>query len=241
MKLRASLKFQLNSCFTSAAWFYGIVLVIDIGIAIVKYFFRDSMNVSGMDFTTLIFAFVLGLNVYRESFRMMAINGRTRRTAFVSIALSALILSACMVIVDMLLELAFKPFFEEYNSLYAMLYGSAQSAPGILIEFVWRVALYSIVILTGLCINALYFRLSKPWKVGVSVGVPVLVFVVLPIVDESYTGGVIYDAIFRAIGYMLGSGGVSPNPTMFLLWGTVLILAFAGILWALMHRAEVKE
>lgn len=241
MKLRASLKFQLNSCFKAAAWFYGIVLVINVGIAITKSFFGNNMHVSGLDFTTLIFAFVLGLNAYRESFRMMAINGRTRRTAFVSIALSTLILSACMVAIDMLLEPALKPFLDEYTSLYAMLYGSVQSVSGILIEFGWRVALYSIVILTGLCINAMYFRLSKPWKVGVSVGVPVLVFVVLPIVDESYTGGVIYDAIFRAIGYMLGSGGASPNPTVFLLWGTVLILAFAGILWALMHRAEVKE
>lgn len=241
MKLRASLKYQLNSCFTSAAWFYGIVLVINIGIAIAKYFFRDSVNVSGMDYTTLIFVFVLGLNAYRESFRMMAINGRTRRTAFVSITLAPLILVACMAALDMLLEPAFKAFFNQYNSIYIMLYKNAQSTFGILVEYGWRVVLYSLVILTGVWINALYYRMSKPLKVGVSVGVPVMMFVVLPIVEASYTGGAIFNAIFGTISYMFGLGGTTSNPTMFLLWGPVLLLASAGILWALMYRAEIKE
>ncbi len=241
MKLRASLKFQLNSCFKSAAWFYGIVLVADMGIAMTKSFIGDSLRISGMDFTTVIFAFVLGLNVYRESFRMMAANGRTRRTAFTSIALTGLILAACMVALDMLLEPAFRPFFDEYNSIYAMLYGSAQSVPEILVEYVWRVALYSIVILTGVWLNALYYRLSKPWKIGVSVGVPVLLFVVLPIVEENYTNYKITTPLSRAIEYMFGFGGASPDPAMFCLWGMVLALAAAGILWACMYRAEIKE
>lgn len=242
MKLRASLKYQLYSYLKPLVIFYGVVILLNVSAGVLTLTVnKGTADLAGNDIATVIFAFVLGLNSVKESFLMMAANGRTRRTAFYAIALSALIAASCMAAADMLLGLAIAPFFAWSGTLYDMLYGRAQGLIGILTEYGWRIALYGLAALSGVWISALYYRMNKGFKIGVSVGVPLLLFFALPIVEESYTHGRIIELAMYAVKYMFGFGGTAPQPAMFCLWGTLLILASAGIFWACMRRAEVKE
>lgn len=242
MKLRASLKYQLFSYLNPLVIFYGVVILLNVSAGVLTLTVnKGTASLAGNDIATVIFAFVLGLNSVKESFLMMAVNGRTRRTSFYTITLGAFIASACMAAADMLLGLAIAPVFAWSGTLYDMLYGRAQGLIGILTEYGWRIALYGFTTLSGVWIAALYYRMNKGFKVGVSVGVPLLLFFVTPIVEETYTHGRIIGSIGHALEYMFGLGSTQPQPAMFCLWGTLLILAWAGIFWACMRRAEVRE
>lgn len=247
MKLRASLKYQLFSYRMPIAIFYGVIIVLNL-VSIVESITLNSVHSSltGADFSTLIFIFVLGLNSVRESFRMLAANGRTRKTAFFSIALGTLIASAFMALVDMLLPLAFAPFFGKFSTFYELLYGRAQGMGELAVEFGWRVALYTCAALTGVWITTLYFRMNKPLKIGVSVGVPVTLLFALPMLASESDGfgralAAALKAFVGAVKYIFGFGGATPVPAMFCLWGTLLFLAAAGIFWLCLRRAPVKE
>lgn len=247
MKLRASLRYQLYSYLMPMAIFYGVIIGLNL-ISVVERITLSNIQISitGTDVSTLIFIFVLGLNSVRESFRMMAVNGRTRKTAFFSIALGTLIASAFMALIDMLIRPVFAPFFDNFNTLYDMLYGRAQGVSGIFVEYGWRVALYTGVALTGVWITTLYYRMNKAGKIGVSVGVPAFLFFALPMLNSANDGigraiTAVMNAIAAAIKYMFGFGGTVPVPAMFCLWGTILFLIAAGIFWVCIRRAPVRE
>lgn len=242
MKLRASLRYQLYSYLMPMAIFYGVIIVLNL-LSVVQSVTLNNMriSISGTDVSTLIFILVLGLNSVRESYRMMAVNGRTRKTAFASIALGTLVVAMFMALIDMLLRPVFKPFFDNYTTVFDLLYGSTRSFGGVLVEYGWRVMLYAGAAMTGVWISALYYRMNKAGKIGVSVGVPVLLFFVWPVVEENFTKGKLFEAVFSAIKFAFGFSGAHPSPESYLLWGAVLILVAAGIFWACIRRAPVRE
>ncbi|MCE5235186.1 MAG: hypothetical protein LLF87_03930, partial [Eubacteriales bacterium] len=118
----------------------------------------------------------------------------------------------------------------------------AQGLGDILVEYGWRFALYGFAALSGVWISALYYRMSKGFKIGVSVGVPALLVYVRAVGGSfSKTFVAAMRAFWATVKYMFGFGGKEPQPAMFCLWGAVLILLSAIIFWACMRRAEVRE
>ena len=104
----------------------------------------------------------------------------------------------------------------------------------------WRFVCYAAVAMLGYLITVLYYRMNKPAKLAVSIGVPVFFVIVLPAIDFALFSGSIYHAIgvfvARARGFLNGS-----NPYIGMLSGTLLFIIFAELSYLTLRKATVKE
>lgn len=227
--------------------FYGIIYVI-YAMAVVATLTISSISgpvsMSGIEFASMIFIFILGLSSFSESFGMFLQNGMSRRTLFISTAYSFVIVAAIMAAVDsingLLANFAFKyqgMFLQTYHPRYGETAGSAlQVFEGLL----WYLFLYSLLAMIGLFIGTLYYRMDKRQKILVSVGVPTLALVFLPLFNRIVTNGALFSAIGNFLYFVQGfESGHNPYYAM-----TTYILSFAffGCLsFLLMRRAVVRN
>ena len=249
MRIKTAMNYHLSDAKRSLIIFYGVVYVIAIGFwALSKVFSQADFNYGGMESASMIFLFVAGLNSFKGPFRMFLQNGISRKTQFAGYAASLAILAVGMAVVDNLSDLLFartSMFFEMYgmryvsSPIYLITYqaGTVQSfAEGLL----WTIVQYFVLGMVGFFISALYYRMNKALKLLVSIGLPVLLFILLPIVDTNFTHGVIYDSLFRFIGFCMGYlNGF--NPYYAVVSGIVLSLFLAGLSYLAIRRATVKE
>ena len=92
----------------------------------------------------------------------------------------------------------------------------------------------------GYFITTLYYRLNKAGKIAVSISVPGILIVGLPIFDAVVTGGMIYRAFWRFVAFALGllSG---PNPYYAMVSSLLAVALFAAFSWMLVRRAVIKD
>jgi hypothetical protein len=117
--------------------------------------------------------------------------------------------------------------------------------------------------MTGFMISSLYYRMSKAWKLIVSIGVPMLVFVGIPLIDGLYTKGAITAFCINVLAFAFGYGvtidlsngfaglvskffreaenGIPLYPYRAILF-SVISIAFTGALsFLLIRKATIKE
>jgi len=200
-----------------------------------------------MEFSTAIFIFVLGLNSFKDRLLMMIQNGVSRKTFFLSSITSFVILCFLMSAIDRVIALLAKfavSFSNQvsYSSLFESLYQQklvGMSAVTVNLEsFLLSLCLYLATATLGFFITISYYRMNKSLKVAISVGVPVGVSVVLPIVDQIAKGKISH-AIIRALNFAIGISAQKPFHAIvtFLL----IFAAFAGLSWLLVRKVMVRS
>lgn len=190
MKLRTSLKYQLNDYMKAAAIYYLVVLtVFTIGIILTKIFSGTNSSLGGLDGATVIFMFVLGLNSFKDSSKMMLQNGVSRLTQFKAIIISMVMLALAMLVIDSLLDLViglFIPYLSTSFETFQGTYPAADAFTSVFNPLLWQFGGYMVAAFTGLAITILYVRMRKGWKIAVSISVPVFFFVAVPILAEVF-------------------------------------------------------
>lgn len=248
MNLKASLKYHLLDNRKAIIIFYIVILFV-IGLAFTFAFSSTvtgdpslvSIQIAGVDGATMIFLFILGLNSFKERFRMFIQNGISRKTMFVSFILSTAIISVGMALISCFLvilgklsvlsneQISFQGMFEQiygYQTFFKQLFFLA--------------CVYMAVILIGYFITVLYYRMNKGGKIAVSVGVPAFLIAGLPIIDYSLAGGAINNTIAFAFTYSFGLyNGANPYYGMFTCLCTFTL--FSGLVWLLMRKAVIKD
>jgi hypothetical protein len=199
------------------------------------------MNVSfsGFDAATMIFLFVVGLNAYKSTFHMFSANGISRKTMFTSFVATAAILCVGMALIDSINGLIISQFVNYEPVMQQMMgynvgTGVSLYGVGFLYMFFGNLA----CIMLGYFISTAYYRMNKPLKLIISIGVPVFFFIILPIIDAQLFEG----AIYRAIGTVLAicSGRLSGSPYVAMACD-VVFAAVVGLLgYLLARRATVK-
>jgi hypothetical protein len=197
----------------------------------------------GLETASMVFIFVVGLNSFKSPFRMLIQSGLSRKTYFISAVSGIFILALAMSAIDSVNALAGEKLWV-YQSTYFQFYGQRYLRWGTFIQyldgFFWSVSAYSWIAMTGLLITAMYYRMDKTLKLLVSVGVPVLVFIVLPIVEATFTHGLISRSVSRFFSYAFGfANGTNPY------YSVVSCLIFSAVTgwltYLLIRRAPVKE
>lgn len=202
----------------------------------------NGTTINGIEISSMIFIFVCGLNSFKEPFRMFLQNGLSRKTLFLSYLCSLLPVSGVMAIIDTSIGAigrslgSYQSAFHEFYRQYFPAVGPGQ----VFVGFALSLLLYTTSALTGYFITSLYYRMSKGLKLLVSIGVPVLLIIVLPIVDMGYANGV----ISRGLGeiFLLASGVKAGYNPLYPL-GSCIILSsvLAGLTYLLQRRAVIKE
>lgn len=252
MNIKATTKYQINSFIKSVLVFYLVIILTTIFFGIIISVGASSnanvMNISGMEMSTIIFLFVMGLNSFKESFLMLLQNSVTRKTMFVSRLISIFITCVLMSIIDRLIIglgglFSFSNKNNNISGLYEMIFEKRVVSLNPILMNLEAVlimsGLYIAVILVGYLITTAYYRMNKILKVVVSVGVPVTVFIIWPIADVTYFDGEISKTIGRFLVFVFG--GKTGNPYNLLISCVVLIMVCIGLSWLLIRNAVEKS
>lgn len=233
MKFKSALKYQLFDVKKPIIIFYIVIISLMLLMLIGTHWLNSQINIgiSGntrveMSFggATAIFLFVVGLNAYKSSFHMLTANGVSRKTMFGSFIVTALIISAGMALIDSLLVLIMRQMIPYDVFVFDTL------EMGIVTQFVSSLG----TLMLGYMITTLYYRMSKPIKLLVSIGVPVMLIIVLPIMDASLFGYAITRTMSALVEF------VTSTPAIAMISRVVALLLFGALAFLTLRRAPVK-
>lgn len=241
MRLAPAFKYKLNSVKWAVVIFYIALYALYIFQILSKLLSgRIGFQISGIELASVIFLFVVGLNSFRSDFHLFTANGISRRTMFVSFIAMTVVLSIGMAAIDTINSIILSQIIEyqpivlrffavRYNGLGFALYSEG---------FLWMVFSYIASLMLGFLITTAYYRMNKPLKMILSIGVPVFFIFILPVIDEQLFSGEISRAIINCVTFCLGIKSHSPYVAMASYIVFAIILGILGYL--LMRRATVK-
>lgn len=243
MKTKEATRYMLQDSLKSCIIFYGVIAFIIIVSLIIKYALGVvDMGTSGMGSATFIFLFVVGLNSFKSQFTLFLQNGISRRTMLVGFVLSSLIVALGMGLIDSLYPLALRGVLG-FETTYQMMYSAGTGFGAFAMGLIWNVLAYFTALCFGFLVTTLYYRMNKALKLIVSIGVPVLLFVALPLLEVLVPSINIMSRLMNALTWMLGfdlsTGAVYPARS----FGSFCVLsaAFTGLSYLLIRRATVKS
>lgn len=242
MRLAPALKYQLNGIKWPVIIFYIVIysLFILMGISLLSFRqFNMHVTYGGFDMASMIFLFVVGLNAYKQTFHMFSANGISRKTMFTSFVVTAAILCAGMALVDGVNALIVRQFVNYESALLQIIGTNAGNGAGLIaVETLYNFFGYLACVMLGYFITTAFYRMNKPLKLAISIGVPVFFFILLPIIDAQLFSGEIYKAIGTMLAFCSGRLSGSPYVAM------AMDLAFAAVTgtlaYLLARRATVK-
>ncbi len=243
MKIKQSMRYQLHEFVIRAGVFYLVIVSLFLLSLIAQFliFRGTSVNftMSGTETTTTIFLLVMGLNSFKPPLRLYVQNGLSRRTLVVSFALSAACFAAAMALIDSIFPLIFRSSLG-YSSIFAGIYDSTG-----LLSILWSMAFNFMALCCGFFISSLYYRMNKLAKVLVSVGVPLVLFVVLPIFESIYPTFRVFTSLIKAVMWILGIQetrlGVAYYPARTIACFTGIGVLLTGLSYLLARRATLKD
>ena len=102
MNLKATYKYQLREYKNSVIIYYLVVVLVYIFFGVSTSIMEETnfQSTGGIELSTVIFLFVIGLNSFKETFLMLLQNGISRRTMFLGRMMTAVTLSFGMMAID---------------------------------------------------------------------------------------------------------------------------------------------
>lgn len=239
--MRTAINYQLTGIKRPLMIFYIVIYSIYLLTIILVNIPLYGENVSfmgGMENSSMIFIFILGLNLFKESFYMFLQNSRSRKQLFVSTIATITVTAGAMSLIDNVNALIASSI-SPYQSAFLQYYGTSVSGSAwVFTSFLWSTAIYAALGMIGYFITLGYYHMNKLAKILVSVGVPVFFFMILPIIDSIFTNG----AIYRAIGkFILLIIGYHNGPYAVVLSCVTAFVLFGGLCWLMVRRATAKE
>ncbi len=246
MRLKSVIKYYLSDMKIGVITFYvAMVAIFGLlgGIISISISNRDNSFIGGGEMAAAIFLFVVGLNSFKHNFLFLSINGIPRKLLFKGFVLAALIICTIMAAIDVTYANIFAQFLNYKSAFYQLYWGWTENTSWplvFIIDLLWTIATYLFAIMTGYFITGLYYKMTKLPKIIVSIGVPGLLFVVLPIIEETVTKGKIFRWI-EMVTLKLNGLSNGMNPSVAVLSYVVGAAFAAGLSFILVRRAVVKE
>lgn len=245
MNIKSSYKYQMYDSIKAFIVFYATVLIVTILIgSLAVPMIQNNGNVvthlNGMEITTIIFIFIVGLCSFKENFKMLTQNSVSRKSIFLGHKLTAISLAFGAAVIDKILSVIITLISKnikqiDYSSLFALLYGQDNYLNSFLFSFLAYLAVISI----GYTITILFYRMNKVGKILVGAGVPVLFFQVLPIVDGVFLNNTVLSSIFKFADFALGisTGKYSHSYITFI----IVAIVCSALSWLLARKAKARE
>ena len=247
MKSLKIAKMNIEGIMKSAIIYYSIFVCVIIGLIAVS---GGRSSMSGVEFSTVIFIFVCGLNSFKSNFYFAKSNGISRKTFIKGLLISSVPIALVMSIIDIIIN-RINNIFIKNPTLYDMSYGNLLGDVGRIHEGVWiqsnslatifntilfQFSLCLLAYVVGIVINMIYYRSNKYLKVLVSV-IPV-VFIIFNANFSTKNPGLTM-RINEFLDYIFGfnPSNVFACITTFL----VLVVILSGVAFLLIRKAIIKE
>lgn len=252
-KLRTTVSYQLNTYKMTILWMYLALFTISLLLFALQAKKPYNTN-NGLEFTSLITIFIIGLNSFKEDFKFFSANGISRKTLFCSTVFSLSVLSFVFALINTISTIPFTRIgvlSPMVLLMYHQRYGYASFAdirqagcrltPQFLLDnLLWIFFAGLFLAALGLVITTLYYRLSKPFKIAFSIGVPFLLFFGTPLLDELFFQGILIKSIFHSIVMVLGLSGEC-NPYTAMLTFFLLSCAAFALSFLITRKVPIKK
>jgi len=231
MNISAPYRYQIKSFCVSVSVYYSVIVLISVASLILALFLPNGTVGMNIDISGFIFIFIFALNSFKENFFFFSQNGVSRKNFFASRLLVMLSSAAIMAAGDQLLYALFS-LLKRDNFLVNSIYEISG------IGFTWAVVLAFAACLSfhsiGNFITLVFYRLGTFGKVLVGAGVPILILLIIPVVDNFLFNGTLMSSIW---GFMVYIFAAPERILLMLLADFVIFMTFS---WLLMRRAVVK-
>ncbi len=235
MKIVQAVKFASSESKKAILIFYGALYAIFIISFTLSKLYDMEFSFGGIDISSSIFVFVLGLNSFKDNFSFYLTNGLSRKTIYISNQLYCLAIAFVMSFVDCMTNIITSSLTIN-SGLFNVLYRNNGRSFS---YWLWSAFAYLFFLALGLSISMLFYRLSKLMKFVVYFGVPVFIFIVLPILDLFFFGDSVRKFFAKYIPIILGINTGNPYVAVvsFIVMTGILIL----LQFLMLRRAVLKE
>lgn len=202
-------------------------------------------NINGLETVTMICIFIAASIAVREALRFFVSNGVTRRTFRTGVLAAFAVTAFAAAALDTFNSAFFRilpigGFSSIFDAVFAASHGGtpgALTAPYLLQGFLWRFFVYLTLAFFGLCFRSLLLRLNGRQRHMVAAGIPVFLFVVLPVVNSYF--GLHFGAALRIVFTWWVGLGAQPlaNAALSLLF----CAGFACALSLSLRRLEIRD
>ena len=218
MKLKQAMRYKLHEYSRSSLVFYIVIAALFIVTLIVRAALNvRHLTINGMESASMIFVFVLGLNSFKSEFGLFTQSGISRNTPWVNFLVCALLVSVVMALLYSLFPVLFGHSLG-FSSTFNGMYRTFQKETFTFVGLVWNIMSHFSLMCVGFFITTLYYRMNKALKVIVSVGVPALFFVVLPVVEVFVPSFNLFTSLIKfytwamGLSFLTGGGPVPWRP-----------------------------
>jgi hypothetical protein len=245
--LKPAFRYQATDLLKSAAVFFAVMMALCAAVIIDAFSVSTSnssfkiigsSSFTGMGTASAICLFIFGITAPRSNLRLCTQLGVSRRSAFLSLLLSALAVSAALaaageVLTGSLQHISIIHVRINFADLYQMIYVGSTSVTLPFAQHLNSALLVTCLLLCcfmfGVFFTFLFWRLNKGWRIVAAISIPFLINGVPALL---YRFGVDMKPLFVWLGSRVY------HLDLFLL---LLALFFAAIEWLLLRRAYIRS
>jgi hypothetical protein len=181
----------------------AVILIMMYAFAQVSPETRAEIQFSGFGFSTFIFMFVSGLNIFKINFKFLMANNIPRNRFYKATMITLVFASAVMAVIDAVLSRLLKQIIP-YDGLVEQIYGSQLFMSDFMLSF----TIFLMAASAGWFFTMLYYRSNKIMKTVICIA-PASLFMILVFVSKM-TGGALAVAIIRFLTAALGFNTMNP-------------------------------
>jgi|BioPla2DNA2_1021312.scaffolds.fasta_scaffold42341_2 hypothetical protein len=248
MKALKVAKYQILSTIGAIKIYYFIFLLVLLFFSASVTVSDGSFSSSGLDISTIIFLFVVGLNSFKTTFFFTQANNISRKVFFKGLIIAVFPITFTMSIIDLVINRVLN-ISVKCVTTYDMIYENIRIAESginwtqsndlktLFGTIIWQFAIYSAIFIIGIFISLCYYRSNKIVKVIISV-VPALLATSSYKINNTFIGIFninIADIISSAFGFK------SQNPYIGVFSLTILMIIFSTSIYLLTRRAVVRS
>jgi hypothetical protein len=241
-------KYNIKSSLKSIIIYYTIFIAVITIMTILGTSSGEDVYTSGLELSSIIFLFVIGLNSFKENFYFAQANNISRADYLKAAAIGILPIGLAMSILDVIINRVYN-LFRTCPTIYDMAYNSSfgssfnieawiqsNSVETLFRTVTFLFAVYIVVFALGLLITMIYYKCSKIMKVVVSIS-PVAIIAILANIEVNDPGfGEKVEILIKNI-----LGLYTRNSYIAVLTFICLFIITIGFVYLLVRKATVKR
>jgi hypothetical protein len=241
-------KYNIKSSLKSIMIFYLIFITVITSIVIINKISGGGIGSSGIEFSSVIFLFVLGLNSFKENFYFAQANNIPRVDYFKALAITIITIGLTMSVLDVIINRVYNSFIicptlydMSYNNLYDIYiytqgWVQSNSIGTLLGTVTFLFAFYIAAFSIGLLITLIYYNCNKTMIILVSLS-PIAVMAIYA--RLAFNDPMFGQNVANFIDNILGIS--TKNSYTAVLTFICLFLIAMGFVYLLIRKAVVKR
>lgn len=234
--MKKALKYQLTDLKASILVFYGIYYTI-LYLSYLMFFAASPEGTfyNGVDFSSMIFNFIIGLVIFKEHFWMLCQNSVSRKTFFKSCICCMLSITALMAVITQIsLLIVQKGTFTFIKNIYPSF--EVNIALEFLVNVLFFMGVYALCFMSGYFTSVLFYLSGRILRIVIAAGIPILIFLLFPLSLEVFAD--FWKPVIKF--FLIITGLENGNPLPAILTFCVITCILSLISYPLVKKVEVK-